>query len=90
MEDIHFSGALAEHFTSAMDGIGDDFLPTEAMSSGVDELSKTEDDVAPVLHMPTHTVEVVINQKAPAKAEEPILPDHYYNDGNIPVFKPVC
>ena len=25
----------------------------------------------------------------PADDEEPILPDHYYADGDIPVFKPV-
>jgi hypothetical protein len=34
------------------------------------------------------TVEVIIPKK-PVEEEEPILPDHYYDNGNIPVFKPV-
>jgi len=41
-----------------------------------------------ILEVPTTRVEVVI-EKVELEPEEPILPDHYYDDGNIPVFKPV-
>jgi len=36
---------------------------------------------------PQMTVEVIIPVKSP---ERRIEPDHYYDDGNVPVFKPVC
>lgn len=43
----------------------------------------------PVLEVPKNKVEVVIEKKTELEPEDPILPDHYYDDGNIPVFKPV-
>ena len=57
-------------------------LPTE-------ESNMTIEDAAPVLEAPIPTVEVVIEQKEELEPEDPILPDHYYDNGNIPVFKPV-
>ena len=44
---------------------------------------------APEDRVPTATVEVVIEKKAVLEPEDPILPDHYYDSGRIPVFRPV-
>ena len=38
---------------------------------------------------PKHKVEVLIEKKLELDLDDLILPDHYYDDGNIPVFKPV-
>jgi hypothetical protein len=89
MEDIQFSTLLAEASMPAMDGISGDFLPAEAMDAVLEAPCKAEIDAAAELKAPKNTVEVVITQKPVAKTEEPILPDHYYDDGNVPVFKPV-
>jgi hypothetical protein len=90
MEDIQFSGAGAETFTSAMDEVGDEFLPAETMETVLEDPYKVEVDSAPVLQALKVTVEVVINEKLVLEPEDPIVPDHYYDDGNVPVFKPVC
>jgi hypothetical protein len=90
MEDIQFSGAGAETFTSAMDEVSNEFLPAETMETVLEDPFKVEEDGAPVLLAPKVTVEVVIVEKPVLKPEEPIVPDHYYDDGNVPVFKPVC
>jgi hypothetical protein len=44
---------------------------------------------APEVTVPTTTVEVVIEKKEVLEPEDPILPDHYYDNGSIPVFRPV-
>lgn len=41
------------------------------------------------ISVPTTTVEVVIEKKEVLEPEDPILPDHYYDNGRIPVFRPV-
>jgi hypothetical protein len=46
-------------------------------------------DAALEMKAPTTMVEVVIEKKEVLEPEDPILPDHYYDNGRIPVFKPV-
>lgn len=54
------------------------------------ELPETEREVIPaVLEVPEEIVEVVVEEKIELEPEDPIFPDHFYDDGNIPVFKPV-
>jgi len=48
---------------------------------------QTED--ATGIRVPTAKIEVVIEKKAVLEPEDPIFPDHYYDNGKIPVFKPV-
>jgi hypothetical protein len=44
---------------------------------------------SPEVAVPTTTIEVVIEKKEVLEPEDPILPDHYYDNGRIPVFRPV-
>ena len=88
MEGLHFLGVAAEQMDPATE-VMEDVLPSlKSVDEEADVAMKMEEDDAPVLKMPTHKVEVVIGEKVQVP-EEPILPDHYYDDGNIPVFKPV-
>ena len=54
-----------------------------------DVANAVEGNVVPVFEPPKTIVEVVIEKKTVLEPEDPILPDHYYDDWNIPVFKPV-
>ena len=51
----------------------------ESMKGAVDPLAQ-ETDV---------NFQVLVEEKPSVEDEEPILPDHYYDGGNIPIFKPV-
>ena len=66
-----------------------EFINAEGPEMATDSSSAIEDFVAPVLQPPKTAVEVIIEKKAELEPEDPILPDHYYDSGNIPVFKPV-
>lgn len=90
MEDIQFSSAIERSVSPAMNEATHKSVAAESIETGLDVSRKVEDDIAPMLHVPKMTVQVVIEQKTVAKVEEPILPDHYYDNGNVPVFKPVC
>jgi hypothetical protein len=71
----------AEQDKDAM-AVDDAQLPNE-------ESQAMQMDETPVARVPGTTVEVVIEMKAVLPPEDPILPDHYYDNGRIPVFKPV-
>jgi hypothetical protein len=90
MEDIQFSSAVEGSLAPAMNEAAHNSVAAESIETGLDMPSKVQDGLAPMSHGPKMTVQVVIEQKSVAKVEEPILPDHYYDNGNVPVFKPVC
>jgi hypothetical protein len=53
------------------------------------EAQTVQGDQVPERSASTTTVEVVIEKKEVLEPEDPILPDHYYDNGRIPVFRPV-
>jgi hypothetical protein len=94
MEEIEASAATEEKPVDVGDSTEDVVTTTEQSKEMVEARTVIADDVTPVLEAQKSIVEVVIVTKSeePVKepVEEPILPDHYYDDGNVPVFKPVC
>ena len=40
-------------------------------------------------HIPVHTPEPEVKKEEEDEIDEEILPDHYYEGGKVPVFKPV-
>lgn len=94
MEEIEASAATEEKPAEVSDGTGDVITTAEQSEEMVEARTAIADGVTPVLKAPNGVVEVVIEmnskQLVEEPVEEPILPDHYYDDGNVPVFKPVC
>ena len=66
-----------------------DEYPAVATKMETDPPARSVEFEDMLLEVPNHKVEVLIEKKADLEPEEPILPHHYYDDGNIPVFKPV-
>ena len=64
----------------------------DVMAIDVPELPQEESHAMeteePTITLPKIKVEVVIEKKE-LEPEDPIFPDHYYDNGQIPVFKPV-
>jgi hypothetical protein len=89
MEEIEGSAATEAKPIEVIDGTGDAVTTIEQSQEMGEARAAVVDDVAPVLEAPKGIVEVVIQTKIEGPVEEPILPDHYYDNGNVPVFKPV-
>jgi hypothetical protein len=88
MEDVQFSNTTES--STIMPELDDNLITTTEQPILPSEESKTTvEDAAPVPEAPILTAEVVIEKKEELEPEDPILPDHYYDNGNIPVFKPV-
>jgi hypothetical protein len=88
MEDVQFSNTsesltiMPEPDINLIAAAEQPILPSE-------ESNTTVEDTAPVLEVPMPTTEVLMEKKEELEPEDPILPDHYYDNENIPVFKPV-
>ena len=90
MDKIQVAAAAEEQPMAVIDEMGDIFIPADEPQKPEEEVSAAAEDIPPVSPTPKMKVEVVIDRKPQCPVEEPILPDHYYDDGNVPVFKPVC
>ena len=89
MEDVQPVAAGEDKPAEAIDGTGELFIAAEEQKVCEMEMETVADDILPAATVPKTIVEVVIDKKPEALVEEPIFPDHYYDDGNVPVFKPV-
>lgn len=88
MEDVQLSNTSES--SAEMPETDNDLITTEEQPIlPTEESNTTVEDTAPILEAPIPTIEVVIEQKEELDPEDPIFPDHYYDNGNIPVFKPV-
>lgn len=89
MEDVQFSASAGDQMEPVVESTDQEFMPVEALESAtVKDTSVVEEPEA--VSEPTITkVDEVAMPEPVMEPEEPILPDHYYDDGNIPVFKPV-
>ena len=88
MEDLELSKKTPES-SNQIPERGVEFITAEAPTTQTEGLDMTVENDAPVLEPSKPIVEVVIEQKVELEPEDPIQPDHYYGNGNIPVFKPV-
>jgi|SRR5271156_2606070 len=89
MQDIHYSNDSLDWNIKSVDTSVDELHLPQETEMQVDPPVKPVEDGETVLKVPRTTVEVVIEKKVELEPEDPILPDHYYDNGNIPVFKPV-
>ena len=90
MEDIHYSNDSLDTNRKSVDTSVDELQPAQETKMEVDPPARSVEDGETVLKLPRTIVEVVIEKKVvELEPEDPILPDHYYDNGNIPVFKPV-
>ena len=64
-------------------------MTVDALEQPEQDRPATQTEDAPEISVPTAKIEVVIEKKTALEPEYPILPDHYYDNGKIPVFKPV-
>lgn len=88
MEGVQLSNVLNPSAISFNEP-SNEFINAEGVEMATDVPSVIEGSVVPVFEPQKTTTEVVIEEKVESEPEDPILPDHYYDDGNIPVFKPV-
>ena len=65
-------------------------MSSEPMQMAIDSPTTIVEVVVPVIETPQVDCDEVKMEQVEVEQEEPILPDHYYDGGNIPVFKPVC
>jgi hypothetical protein len=70
--------------------VNDCVVDEPVTTSGPELPEKVGDVVVPVSEAPEEILEAVVEEKVEIEPEDPILPDHFYDDGSIPVFKPVC
>lgn len=89
MEDVKFSISTKDPSTLQPE-VGDQVISAEEPKLELNERNTTVEDCAPLLAPPKQIVEVVIEKKTVLEPEDSIIPDHYYDNGNIPVFRPVC
>jgi hypothetical protein len=90
MEDIHYSNDSLDTNINPEDASVDELHPPQETKMEVEPPTVSVEDGETVLEVPKTIVEVVIiEKKVELEPEDPILPDHYYDNGNIPVFKPV-
>jgi hypothetical protein len=89
MEDVQFAEPLPEEVDEPMASMEEPPATSEEPKGADSLLPQTEAESFPDITPPNNTVEVAIREKPEVEAEDPIFPDHYYDDGNIPVFKPV-
>jgi hypothetical protein len=89
MEDIQFSASAAEQMETAAELTDQGFMAVDVLESAsiIDNPVVEEPETVP--EAVVTKVEEVTMPEPMLEPEEPILPDHYYDDGNIPVFKPV-
>ena len=89
MEDIQFSGSAAEQMETSAELTDQGIMPVDVLESAsiIDNSVVEEPETVP--EAVVTKVEEVTMPEPVLEPEEPILPDHYYDDGNIPVFKPV-
>lgn len=89
MEDVQYTETLPLPVEQPPSGVQAESITSEAAmpleKDAQQEESKSEVNLEPQ----KVKVEVVIEKKVEVEPEDPIFPDHYYDDGNIPVFKPV-
>ena len=88
MEDVQVSNSTSPLSRNISES-RNEFINAEGTKIATDAPNPVEGDVMPVLELPETIVEVVIEKKVELEPEDSILPDHYHDDGNIPVFKPV-
>jgi hypothetical protein len=88
MEDVQLSKNTTDS-SNMLPERGVEFITAEAPIIPTEEQNMTVENSAPALDPPKMMVEVVVEKKVELEPEDPILPDHYYDNGNIPVFKPV-
>ena len=91
MEDIQFSNSIGPPSININDS-NNEFINAEETKTATDAANASnaaEGDVVSAMELPEKIVEVVIEKNEVLEPEDPVLPDHYYDDGNIPVFKPV-
>ena len=89
MEDVQLYHPAHKESVNDIGGVGDqpvttDLLLTESVVAGI-----VMTDAEPVLEPPKAVDERFAEAKEAPEPEEPIVPDHYYDNGNVPVFKPV-
>jgi hypothetical protein len=89
MEDIQLSAIAGEQFVADVDSGDHGFIPVETVENVIDIEIPSVEEAETVMEPPVANVEDVVMEEPVVEPEEPILPDHYYDDGNIPVFKPV-
>ena len=89
VQEIQLAVVAEEQPAGVLDGSGDVFIAADEPKTTDEVTSVGADVVPPVMDIPRMKVEVVIDRKPESPVEQPILPDHYYDDGNVPVFKPV-
>ena len=88
MEDVQLSNILNPSSINTSEP-SNEFIKAEGPEMATNAPSAIEGDASPILQPPSTTAEVVIEKKVELELEDPILPDHYYDNGNVPVFKPV-
>jgi hypothetical protein len=88
METAEVSDAAAEQVPADKDVLGVNSIKTETPIVEKEVASEIEASIPVDLEVNATEMEMDI-EKIEVEPEEPILPDHYYDDGNIPVFKPV-
>ena len=89
MEDVQYTETAPVAVDEQMAGRGDEPIIAEAPLSTNIAQNPVGIEVSPDMVPSDGNVEVVIETLHERKKEEPIFPDHYYDDGHIPVFKPV-
>lgn len=88
MDGVQLSNVLNPSAVSINEP-SNEFVNAEGLEMATDALSINEGSVMPAFQPQKTTMEAVIEKKVELEPEDPILPDHYYDHGNIPVFKPV-
>jgi len=89
MEDVQFADPIPARGDEPMTSVEEQPSTSELPVTVDPAVRQTEGGPFVDAIPPKNIVEVVIEKKAKVELEEPILPDHYYDGGNIPVFKPV-
>jgi len=89
MEDIQYSNDSLDTDIETVEASVAEVHPPQETKMEIDPQAVSVENGETVLEVPKNKVEVVIEKKVVLEPEDPILPDHYYDNGNIPVFKPV-
>jgi len=89
MDDIQPAPEKCEPPPMATEDKDNDAMTFDALEQPNQDRPATQTEDAPEISVPTAKIEVVIEKKAVLELEDPIFPDHYYDNGKIPVFKPV-
>lgn len=89
MEGVRFCDPVPHGPASVVDGMAEDLVAPDQTEAEMPSSQIIPDDAAASMEDPKSMEESVSEAKDASECEDPILPDHYYDAGNIPVFKPV-